>query len=361
MAGFPKVWLGTTSDYALSTNWRAVSVRNSSYSWTLSGSGTNEYYLRTAANGNPGFAATPALVYANGASVTSGTVGSLAAGRWAYGDNDALGYSTIYIRLSDSTDPDTKSADYVTFYQVPNTDDDVTFPFGGGATVASNLDQSAVAIDDFVTEGSWTGTIGSNTNYLRIDPNRFEWNGGSGYIDLGATAIPLRVTSTATPTFGYRSLYVRGSALTTVDIGGGVVGLAANPGDTLTCTTLRLNGTADVIAGSGCTLTTVDVLAGQLVLRANATTLNVYGGSVTIDAACAVTTINLYQGEVRYGSSGNITTLNQYGGKFDERASGATRTITTYNIHNGQLVRYKEAVTHTNWVPSRSFTLSAAG
>jgi hypothetical protein len=357
MAGFQKLWLGTTGDYGLSTNWQAVSIRNAAYSWTASGGGTNEYYLRTAANGNPGFAATPALVYINGASASSGTAGSLAAGTWAYADNDTLGYSTIYVRLSDGTDPDSKAADYVTFYQIPKTDDDVVFRVGSGSTVSSNLDNAAVAIDDFVTEAEWSGTIGSATNFLRIDPNRFEWNGGSGYIDLGATAIPLRVTKTATPSYGYRALYLRGTALTTVDLAGGSVGLAVNAGDSLTCTTLRVTG-ADVIAGAGCTLTTVDVLNGQLLLRTNATTLNVYGGQVTLDAACAVTTINLYGGEVKYGSTGNITTLNHNGGTFDERVSGATRTITTYNANGGQLKRYKEAVTHTTLAFGRSLVIS---
>jgi len=358
---FNKVWTGATGDYALSTNWKPVSVRTAAYSWTLSGSGTSEYYLRTAANGNPGFSATPALVYLNGASATSGSLGSLVASRWGYGDNDALGYSTIYVRLSDSTDPDSKAADYVTFYQIPYGTDDVTFPISGGTAVSSNLDQSAVAIDEFVTEQLWTGIIGSTTNYLRIDPDRFEWGGGSGYIDMGATAIPLRITSTATPTFGYRSLYLRGTALTVVDCNGGSIGLAAIAGDLLTCTTLRVNTGADVVAGTGCTLTTVDVLNGSLTLRANATTLNVYGGLVYLDAASAVTTINLYAGEVRYGSTGNITTINHYGGTFNERYSGATRTISTYNANGGQLVRYKEAVTHTTWSPGRSFTISMAG
>lgn len=107
---FTKVWLGTTGDLSLDTNWNAVNVRSPAYSWTASGSGTNEYYLRTAANANPGFAAIPTTVTINGSAATSGSVGSLAAGRWGYGDNDTLGYSTLYVRLSDGTDPDTKTS-----------------------------------------------------------------------------------------------------------------------------------------------------------------------------------------------------------------------------------------------------------
>lgn len=359
MAGFPKIWTGATSDYGLSTNWQAVSVRNSGYSWTLSSSGTNEYYLRTAANGNPGFAATPALVYINAASATSGSLGSLTAGQWGYGDNDTLGYSTIYVRLSDGTDPDSKAADYVKFYQIPKTDDDVTFPISGGGTVDTNLDQSAVAIDDFVTAAEWTGTIGSISNYLRIDPNRFEWLGGSGYLDLGATAIPITVKGTATPVFGYQSLYVRGTALTTVDATGGYLGLGANPGDSGTCTSLRVSGNADVLLGTGAAVTTVDMLGGSLDLRCNATTINMYGGTLTLSAASAVTTINLVGGEIKWASTGNVTTLNIYRGVFNEKVSGATRTLTTLNYYGGQMELFAEAVTHTNKNFMRSMSISA--
>jgi uncharacterized protein YbaA (DUF1428 family) len=96
MANVPS---GATVDIAVG----ATDVRNSSYSWTLSGSGTNEYYLRTSAGANPGFS-DPSKFY-QGASRTRGTIGALANLEFAYGDNDALGYSTIYYRL-DSGDPD---------------------------------------------------------------------------------------------------------------------------------------------------------------------------------------------------------------------------------------------------------------
>lgn len=82
------------------------------YSWTKSGSGTNEYYLQAAGGGNPGVYS-PYQVLINGAYSTEGTAGSLSTGQWDWADNDALGYSTVYVRLSDETDPDTKSPEYV--------------------------------------------------------------------------------------------------------------------------------------------------------------------------------------------------------------------------------------------------------
>lgn len=86
------------------------------YIWTISGSGTNEYYVTWLAGADPGFGGEPANVTENGPLMSAGVVGSLSAGEWDWGDNDALGFSTIYVRLSDDADPDTYNAerDYVT-------------------------------------------------------------------------------------------------------------------------------------------------------------------------------------------------------------------------------------------------------
>ncbi len=89
-----------------------MSIRSASYQWTLSGSGTNEYYLEASGGGNPNINE-PDDVAENDAQMTAGTVGSLTAGEWDWGNNDTLGYNTVYVRLLDSTDPDGKAADYV--------------------------------------------------------------------------------------------------------------------------------------------------------------------------------------------------------------------------------------------------------
>ena len=89
-----------------------MSIRSATYAWALSGSGTNEYYLTTAAGGNPSLSE-PTSIIENSTAMTVGTVGSLAAGEWDWGDNDTLGYSTVYVRLTDSADPDGKATGYV--------------------------------------------------------------------------------------------------------------------------------------------------------------------------------------------------------------------------------------------------------
>lgn len=90
------------------------SLVNSSYKWTASGSGTNEYYLEAAAGGDPGINE-PNSVYLDGKGnlATNGTLGSLNASEWDWGDNDSLGYSTLYVRLVDGVDPDSKNVDFV--------------------------------------------------------------------------------------------------------------------------------------------------------------------------------------------------------------------------------------------------------
>ncbi len=68
--------------------------------WTLSTGGTSEYYWNASI-------ADPTMVWVNG--TTAGpkrTVGSLADGQWGYGNNDTLGYNTVYLRQSGG-DPDT--------------------------------------------------------------------------------------------------------------------------------------------------------------------------------------------------------------------------------------------------------------
>ena len=75
------------------------------YKWTASGSGTNEFYVELLAGGDPGFVSQPDFITMDGAVLTEGTVGSLADHQWDYGDNDTLGYSTVYVR-DQTGDPD---------------------------------------------------------------------------------------------------------------------------------------------------------------------------------------------------------------------------------------------------------------
>jgi hypothetical protein len=83
----------------------AVNVATS-YTWTASTSGTNEYYVQTATGGSPNVVLTGSVtVDGNFNAAAMGTVGSLAAGQYGFADNSNLGYQTMYVRLVSSSSP----------------------------------------------------------------------------------------------------------------------------------------------------------------------------------------------------------------------------------------------------------------
>jgi hypothetical protein len=101
----PVVFVNAEPIYEDMFNYTLTDISTASYAWTLSGSGTSEYYVRTSGGANPSLS-DPYIVRLNGDEYPEGSLGSLAAGEWTYGDNDSLGYSTVYVRMPDSTDPD---------------------------------------------------------------------------------------------------------------------------------------------------------------------------------------------------------------------------------------------------------------
>jgi hypothetical protein len=83
---------------------------SSTYKWTASGSGTNEYYVELSGGGDPSINTQPDFILLDGKKCSEGTAGSLEDHEWDYGDNDSLGYNTLY--FCDGTgDPDTSGCD----------------------------------------------------------------------------------------------------------------------------------------------------------------------------------------------------------------------------------------------------------
>jgi len=85
-------------------------LSSSTYKWTASGSGTSEYYVELAAGGDPSISTQPDFITLDSENITEGTAGSLDDHGWDYGDNDTLGYNTVYIR-DDTGDPDVTSVE----------------------------------------------------------------------------------------------------------------------------------------------------------------------------------------------------------------------------------------------------------
>lgn len=76
--------------------------------WVNSGTTSGEYYC--AAANAPEFK--PSKVFAGGAELAESTLGSLAAGQWAWGDQDTMGVDRIYVKLA-AGDPDGQAANYL--------------------------------------------------------------------------------------------------------------------------------------------------------------------------------------------------------------------------------------------------------
>jgi hypothetical protein len=347
-----KTWVGTTGDFQLSTNWLPVNVRNAAYSWTVSGSGTGEYYLRTAASGDPGIPEPP-TVLAAGVALTPGTAGSLATGTWDYADNDTLGYSTIYVRLADGADPDTKADGHVTYRDVPRTGDAVVIPQGSG-TITSNADYSTVTLGKVTTGLGQSAAIASPTAYLKLKCTGFEHSGsGVAYIDLHDSAVVAVVKATAIPSTGLRGLYLKGSAITVLVIEGGDTGFAWLGGETGAATTVRVdNGTLWIGSGVS-TITDLQLEGGNVRCACGATTITQLAGTLTTEGAGAVGTVNIHGGDFFPNSSGTITTCNITGGNIDFYDTGVARTVTTLNLKRGtswSVKLNKEAVTYTTIV-----------
>lgn len=339
----PKVWSGTTGDLTLVTNWQQDNIRTAQFRWVASGSGTAEYYLQTAGGATVGLVASPPTsggVYINGSAATKASLGSLAAGNWGYGDNDALGYSTIYVRLSDGTDPDTKVAGYVKFNQVPQTGENVVVPEGSGA-ISSNMDYSATTIGTYTVETSNDNRAhGSATNPIRLKCTGFIFAGGgqtSAYYDLADSAISPEIRSTASVDADEFGLYLSGSAIVIANLQGGSVGLGVL-GDSFTCTTsVRPRGASvRYLIGSTATVPLLESLAGSGDHENSIANVTIQGGVARTRRAGAVSGVVTVSGGTWYDqSSGTKASVVQNGGSIDATQAGAPAIWSAFTPNAG--------------------------
>lgn len=341
---FNNEWVGTTGDLTLVTNWRQINVRTAAWSWTSSGAAPNEYYLRTSANANPGFVAQPAAVYINGSSAAEGTVGSLSVGQWDYADNDTLGYSTIYVRVTGSVDPDTLAAGYIKFNQTPQNGEDVTITASSGAISSNTSGLSSKTIRRWVVEKSTANRAhGSATDPIRIDPDVFIFDGGgqtSAYYDLTSAAIAIEIRGSASVAADLFGLYLAGTAITVADLQGGTVGLGVLPDQPFTCTTsVRTRGTGvRAMIGVDSTVPLLEALAGTIEHENSIANIEVDGGIVRTRRAGAVSGVVTVQGGTWYDqSTGTKASVVQNGGTIDTTQGGGARTWTAYTPNAGTL------------------------
>lgn len=249
---------------------------------------------------------------------------------------------------------------------VPTTGDNVTIggPAGGGnaKSILYGLYQETVEIGAFNVLQEFGGDIGRIEDgvpfYLVVDPNSFDFRGSGALnlLNLTDAAIAAYIEAYGSPVAGRKALYLKGSALTTVEIAKGFVGLASFPNETATITTLLvgrgLRGDANVDVGSGVTLTTLTQNGAEVMQRCATDTTNVSGAAVwTSTGTGTIGTLNINGGEAYPESTGTVTAINLYGGLLDLTRDRSPRTVTTCNLipRFGDItIRYGSWITFTN-------------
>lgn len=222
-------------------------------------------------------------------------------------------------------------------------------------SVTTNLDQPTIDANTLKIKANYTGSIGVTAagTYLEMTSATTTIGEGDGngspllMLNHGTvqTAVTVYKTGTATDSTLGALQWIGTNAANVVTVQRGHVGIAMRGGAVATVATLNVGymssqaGDSKVWCGSGTTLTTINQTGGELVLRSNAVTLNIYGGKTYLNDAMTVTTVNLYGGTLYYNSSGTATTINvMSGGVLDFSQRYAARTVTTCNAYKGAVI-----------------------
>ncbi len=231
---------------------------------------------------------------------------------------------------------------------LPGAGDDIVIAEGSGAMLY-NLDASGTSFGTFTRMPSCTGAIGriedGRLYYLKGTHTGVEIYGGGSLValDLLAAAIaPVIDVAGALASANGHTVYLKGSAITTLDVRAGSVGLAVWPGDTATVTSeFRVAAGADLEIGSGVTVagTTAKIHAASVTTWASVPTVVLRGqtdedGDVTgaeyHQKAGYWTTLTAREGSTvyNYTASASYGSATLYDSTID---SGRTIGAKTYN------------------------------
>jgi len=161
-------------------------------------------------------------------------------------------------------------------------------------------------------------------------------NGQSSLIVLeGQAQVTLRIQSTGVNQSNEPVVqYTGASASDVIHITQGSLGVCIEPGDTSTLASINIgyaeqeDNDATVWGGYGLTLATLNQGAGNCVLNTAPTTVNKYGGNLTLNNGTP-TTVNNYAGTIHY-RAGNCTTYRAFRDSVN-LFQGDTRTKTFTN------------------------------
>lgn len=209
----------------------------------------------------------------------------------------------------------------------------------GGQGISGNVDYSAVntSVTGLVAKG-FSGSIGTSANpWITSFSTRLVY-GGSGHLYFKGHAADTDVSALVQCTgTGYFHFLTQGTATRFEAISG--TQYVANG---VTLTTARFGGTASATindTGTGAAVTTLEVYRGASVYSQRPhTTINLYGGTLTLDAddagdVNAHTTVNVVGGTLILKDSGTITTINYIDGVIQAARLTRILTITNTNIN----------------------------
>lgn len=207
--------------------------------------------------------------------------------------------------------------------------------YKGAQVINAGLNQSATSIEYLDIMEGFTGIIGGATGALQCDADgtaesatttvsriRYWAGGGAFYYSAagGNTLAHFVQINTGGRFYGVTGIMKnmqleRGTAQFSENV-------AATSG-----VWQNLGGALQVDYAAASAIPTFIQTGGNTAMFRNCTTINLSGGSLTIDCkALAITTINHYGGTLRLLNCGTITTYNGYAGLLD--LSGLARTVT---------------------------------
>lgn len=165
--------------------------------WTASGPDPYEFYLtdNVDATDNP-YILEPDAVVVAGVKLTRGTLGSLAAQEWDWGDQDSLGFDTVYVRITGNGTP--AAQEIYAVYDTSPVESRLTsssFAASTGNHTDKYTDAYRVGLSGRTQIGTGAATI-TNGSQLHINmPDGHGLSVGSpvlldGYVPVGASAVP---------------------------------------------------------------------------------------------------------------------------------------------------------------------------
>lgn len=262
-----------------------------------------------------------------------------------------------------------------TLAAVPVNSDDVWLT-NNNVSILHGLGQSAVTLNAFYQDSTYTGTIGLpdyNGSYYEYRKTALEIKsattnlgrgdspaGGSSRIKINFSSSVSAVTVDSTGSSGEQGvpavLLTGLNSTSSLQVMSGTVGVAFAPGSVATIPTVRVGfhqspaTDATVIFGVGATLTTINMVGGIVSARSNVTTLNIEDGSFTLYGSATLTTLNGDGGTIFYETVGTLTTANLGTGcTLDFRRDPRGRTVTNCTMQaKSSLYDSFKTVTFTN-------------